>query len=68
MAERFFIFDGMDRIIGNPKGYATHAGAWRGIRRGTKAYKRAWAVADQLAMQNKLDRVPLWSIRAVETA
>lgn len=42
---RFFIRDCDGRILGNPKGYGSHASAKRGIRKGTKALDHAWAAA-----------------------
>lgn len=60
---RYFIRDCEGRVLGNPKGYNSHASAKRGIRKGTKALDRAWAAAfaqggnGALVWQIKLERV-----------
>lgn len=57
---RFFIRDCENRIIGNPKGYATWHGAHREANHG-KANRQAWA--NYVVRQNRDNRI-LWSIKA----
>lgn len=63
---RFYIFDNQGTRIGNPAGYSTMAAAHRGIRRGTKAWKHAWALADAAELKTGQTSVMVYQIKAIE--